>query len=151
MNKISIQNYAPAELDAVEARFALRVTARLTEQAADLPQDVSERLRFAREQALTRARASRTAQVADPVVAVGSGPTLSLGRGEEGGAGWWVQLASILPLIALVAGLVLIQRWHNNNQISAAAEIDASLLADDLPPSAYSDPGFVEFLKAPRD
>jgi hypothetical protein len=46
---------------------------------------------------------------------------------------------------------VFIQRLHNDSQISAAAEIDASLLADDLPPSAYSDPGFVEFLKAPLD
>ena len=30
-------------------------------------------------------------------------------------------------------------------------DIDTALLADDLPVAAYSDPGFVEFLKAPRD
>ena len=150
MNHTHLRPYAPAELDALEARLALRMTARLTERTADLPQDVSERLRFAREQALTRARAARKAQVAEAGVTVGSGPTLSLGRGDAGSS-WWVQLASVLPLIALVAGLVLIQRVHNSNQISAAAEIDASLLADDLPPSAYSDPGFVEFLKDPRD
>jgi hypothetical protein len=29
----------------------------------------------------------------------------------------------------------------------AAAEIDAQLLSDTLPPAAYSDPGFAEFLK----
>ena len=150
MNNTDLRTYAPAELDALEARLAFRITARLTERTADISPDVSERLRFAREQALTRARAARTVAVAEPSVVLGAGPTLSLGRGE-GGTGWWVQLASVLPLIALVGGLVLIQRWHNSNQISAAAEIDASLLADDLPPSAYSDPGFVEFLKAPRD
>jgi hypothetical protein len=150
MNNTNLRTYAPAELEALEARLALRMTAHLTERAADLPQDVSERLRFAREQALQRARAARTATAAEPAVVVGGGTTLSLGRGE-GGSGWWVQLAAMLPLVALVGGLVLIQRLHNNNQISAAAEIDASLLADDLPPSAYSDPGFVEFLKAPRD
>jgi len=50
--------------------------------------------------------------------------------------------------VALVGGLIAIQDWHGSNEISAAAEIDASLLADDLPPSAYSDPGFVEFLKS---
>ena len=32
---------------------------------------------------------------------------------------------------------------------AAAAEVDAALLADDLPPEAYTDPGFGEFLKAP--
>ena len=57
----------------------------------------------------------------------------------------------MLPLLALAAGLIVIQRWHSSTQISAAAEIDASLLADDVPPDAYSDPGFVEFLKTPRD
>ena len=150
MNNTYLRPYAPAELDALEARLALRMTARLTDLTADLPQGVSERLRFAREQALQRARAARTAPAADSVVVANSGSTLSLGSGE-GGSGWWVQLAAVIPLVALVGGLVLIQRWHNNNQISAAAEIDASLLADDLPPSAYSDPGFVEFLKAPRD
>lgn len=150
MNNIYLRPYAPAELDALEARLALRITARLTEHTADLPQDVSERLRFAREQALQRARAVRTGEAAESSVVVDGRTTLSLGRGE-GGSGWWVQLAAVLPLIALVGGLILIQHLHNNNQISAAAEIDASLLADDLPPSAYSDPGFVEFLKAPRD
>jgi hypothetical protein len=35
-------------------------------------------------------------------------------------------------------------------QIQAAAEVDAVLLADDLPPEAYADPGFGEFLKLPQ-
>ena len=28
------------------------------------------------------------------------------------------------------------------------AELDAALLTDDLPPAAYSDPGFLQYLKA---
>lgn len=141
--------YAPAALEALEARLALRMTAHLTEAAADLAPDVTERLRFAREQALQRARAVRSAQAAVVVVG-GGGPSAAL-AGGEGGYGWWLQLAALVPLVALVGGLVLIQQMHNDDQIAAAAEIDASLLADDLPPSAYSDPGFVEFLKAPDD
>ena len=152
MNNTNLQPYAPAELDALEARMAFRLTAGLTERMADLSPDVTERLRFAREQALARARAARAATAAKPEVAVASGATLTLGRGAGGsGSGWWVQVAALIPLIALVGGLVLIQRMHDRSQIAAAAEIDASLLADDLPPSAYSDPGFVEFLKAPLD
>ena len=53
--------------------------------------------------------------------------------------------------MALIAGLLLIQQWQTDDQISAAAEIDAALLADDLPPVAYSDAGFAEFLKTPRE
>lgn len=151
MNNTYLRPYAPAELDALEARLALHMTAHLTERTTELPQDVTERLRFAREQALLRAQGARKATAAEATVVVGTaGSALSLGSGDSG-ARRWLQLASVLPLIVLVAGLVLIQRWHTDSQISAAAEIDASLLADDLPPSAYSDPGFVEFLKTPRD
>jgi hypothetical protein len=149
MNNTNLSTYSSAGLDALQARFALRVAARLTEGAADLPAGVNERLRFAREQALERARAARRVhQPAEAVVSVSNGPTLALGGGKSG---WWVQLAGLVPLVALVGGLVLIQQWHSAKQVSAAAEIDASLLADDVPPSAYADPGFVEFLKAPRD
>jgi hypothetical protein len=149
MNRTELRPYAPAELEALEARLALRMTARLTEKAATLPQDVTERLRFAREQALQRAQAARaTVKPASATVANGNG-TATLGN--PNGSGWWMQLAAWVPLVALVGGLVLIQRLHVQSQIAAAAEIDASLLADDLPPAAYSDPGFVEFLKTPRD
>ena len=83
MNNTNIRTYAPAELEALEARLAFRMTARLTERAADLPVDVSERLRFAREQALERARAARKTQVAESTAVVGGiGASASLGRGS---------------------------------------------------------------------
>ena len=34
-----------------------------------------------------------------------------------------------------------------DDQIRDAAEVDSALLADDLPPEAYSDPGFAEYLE----
>lgn len=151
MNRTELRPYAPAELEAFEARLALRMTARLTEKTAELPQDVTERLRFAREQALQRAQEARaSASKTSAAVHSNGSATLSLGNPRRG-TGWWVQLAAWMPLVALVAGLVMIQHVHTRNQIAAAAEIDASILADDLPPAAYSDPGFVEFLKTPRD
>jgi hypothetical protein len=52
-----------------------------------------------------------------------------------------------LPLAVLVYGLVAIERAHDRAQIAAAAEVDAALLSDDLPPAAYTDPGFAEYLK----
>jgi len=132
--------------DTLQARFGLRVAARLSEHAQDLSPDVSERLRFAREQALERARATRTAQ-ATVRVGVTRGGAAILG----GPSRWWVTLGSVLPVIALAAGLMLIQRWQDNAQVSVAAEVDAALLSDDLPPGAYSDAGFAEFLKTPNE
>ncbi len=143
----ALANATPlAAADALQARFALRVTARLTERSQDLGADVTERLRFAREKALERARAARTAEAQTSVGVTRAGAAI-LG----GGFGWWLKIASVLPALALVAGLVLIQRWQDNAQVSVAAEVDAALLSDDLPPKAYSDAGFAEFLKTPNE
>jgi hypothetical protein len=60
-----------------------------------------------------------------------------------------VRLSALAPLLVLVAGLLFLQEWQRLEQIDAAAQIDAELLADDLPPQAYIDPGFSEFLLTP--
>lgn len=125
--------------EALETRLALRLAAGLDEVAARAPHDIEQRLRVAREQALARARERRAAAGAVTVSADGSA---ALG-------GWWMRLASLLPLVLLVGGLVAISQEAVQEQLDAAAEIDAALLADDLPPAAYSDPGFLAFLKNP--
>ena len=140
----TINRHTTADLDSLEARFAMRVSARLNEQAQAISPDISERLRFAREQALARASAVRQAAAAQSAFG-GSGGSAILG----GGGGWWIKAGSWLPLLALVGGLLLIDRMETNEQISVAAEVDAALLSDALPPTAYSDAGFVEFLKTP--
>ena len=136
-------------LDALQSRFGLRVAARLNEGTRDLPQNVTERLRVSREKALEQARLSR-ATVLSGVQVIGGGNGATLGFGGPGSQRWF-KLASLLPLLVLVAGLLLIEHVHQKAQIAAAAEIDTALLSDDVPPAAYSDPGFVEFLKVPRD
>lgn len=143
----------PADLDARVTRFGLHIAAGLTERSQALPHDVSERLRFAREQALLRAaqaRAARTAMnVASPHM-VQMGATLALNggpRGSGGEGGLWAKLVSALPLLALLAGLLLMQQGQIHEQIVAAAEVDTALLSDNLPPAAFSDPGFAEFLR----
>lgn len=136
-----------AMLESMQSRFGLRVSARLSTHAEALGADISERLRFAREQALVHARNARSAETAATVGVTQTGAAI-LGRS---GTGWWIKIASILPAIALAGGLMLIQQWQDRTQISVAAEVDAALLADDLPPKAYSDAGFVEFLKTPRE
>lgn len=127
----------PSVAETLQSRFALRVASRLTEGCEALSPDISERLRFAREQALLRARTAPTRPVAH----------------SRGGwaTGWRLKFVGVIPMLALVGGLVMIQQWQDSTQISVAADIDAALLSDDLPPTAYSDAGFVEYLKTPSE
>lgn len=134
----------PAAADALEARFGRAVAACLAQRAEAAGPDVAERLRFARERALEAGRAARGAAAAPSVVGQRGG-TAVLGRGH-GVWGW--RFVTALPLVALVIGLVAIQDAQDRTQIAAAADVDAALLGDDLPLSAYKDPGFVEYLKA---
>lgn len=135
---------------ALEARVGGRLAGLLTTQAQTLPHDVSERLRVAREQALSRARQARALTASGASVQASGGGTAVLG-GFWHFAGWWPQAASVLPLLVLVIGMLAIDNWVTIEQVQAAAEIDALLLSDTLPPTAYSDPGFVEFLRTSPD
>jgi len=140
-----------SDQQAIEARVAARLGSGLSELAQQLPHDIGERLRFAREQALARAaevrRLAPQPRAAPDVSIVGftSGGAALMG----GSAPWWQRAAAMLPLLALVLGLLLIQRQGELEQVHAAAEVDTLLLADDLPPDAYTDPGFAEFLREP--
>ena len=144
-----MKNTAPPPTTSAEAaaeRFALRVTARLSSGTAELPYDISERLRASRMQALAKRKVTAPVRRAAPAtVVVGAGPVATLGRGSEGG--WWNALVSAVPLLALVVGLVVINAAQDERSANDVAEVDAALLTDDLPPAAYADPGFVQFLK----
>ena len=141
---------SPGGLEAIQARFGLRVAAHLSESTREIPHDVSERLKASRELALERARLARRAVAATSTQTQSNGGAATMIFGG-GGSEWWLKLASVVPIVALVAGFFFIEHAHTREQIAAAAEIDAALLADDVPPAAYSDPGFVEFLKTPRE
>ena len=133
-------------------RFARNVTARLSEGSTTLPHDISERLRIARMQAL--AHRKQIVMRSATIVASQGGGTAALTFGGPVGKGrpnWWTRFAATLPLVALVAGLLTIYVVQNDLRANELAEVDTALLTDDLPTAAYTDPGFVEFLKANRD
>lgn len=120
------------------------IAGRLSEGGLALDHDIAERLRVARQQALTARRAA--VQTAMPAVALsGGGAALQPGGGQR--EAWWTRVAGMLPLLALVAGLLGIYVVQNDNRASEIAEIDAALLTDDLPTAAYTDPGFLQFLR----
>lgn len=132
-------------LESTEGRVALAMAARLDEGVAALPHDISERLRFARERAMASAAAQRRLQTAAATAVSTQGNRTAALAGVP--SVWW-RLASALPLVILVAGLVLIEQRHDVEAINVAAEIDSALLADELPPDAYRDPGFGEYLRS---
>ncbi len=135
--------------DLAQTRIALRITSFLNEGLDSLPSDITERLRFARQSVVQRAQ--KRPVYAENAILNGTS-TLALAplgsTKQPSDGGWWRRLAFALPLAALLGGLVTIQNSYQISQINAAADIDTALLADELPPMAYSDPGFVEFLKS---
>ncbi|MEN9670201.1 MAG: hypothetical protein RL018_478, partial [Pseudomonadota bacterium] len=80
----------------------------------------------------------------------GSGTSASMSFDDEG-LNLWSRLASFLPLIALVVGLITISVIQNDLRARELAEVDTALLVDDLPPAAYADAGFAQFLKLHAD
>ena len=139
----SINNRA----EILQDRFALKATSYLSASTADLPYDVSERLRAARAQAVSK-RKLVMHQTAASVVNEGGSAALTLG--SDDGLGWWARVGTVLPLIALVVGLLAINSVQRDNRAKELAEVDAALLTDELPPAAFFDAGFVQFLKNSR-
>jgi len=118
-----------------ELRFANRVR-QLLNEGARCDAAVIERLRAARERALERQRPART-----PVLAW-AGNVL----GRFGGLGG-VSLRLLLPVLLAAAGLAAIYGWQQEQRAAELEEIDALLLADELPIDAYLDRGFDAWLR----
>lgn len=117
-------------------QYGRAVAMRLSAGTDELPHEVRERLRAAR----VRALQARKTEAAPLVVGRAGSASLAFG-------GLFHRIASILPLVVLAAGLVFIHTIQTDRRASELAEVDAELLTDDLPPAAYADPGFVQYLK----
>jgi len=124
-------------------QFGHRIAARLDSATLELPRDVAERLRAARMQAVAKRKVTALQPAHAANVSADGQATL----GGDEGPRFWHGIASALPLLALVAGLVTIHVVQTERRARELADVDAALLIDDLPPAAYADPGFVQFLK----
>lgn len=136
--------YPQASTDLEMEQLGRLLSARLSTATQDLGHDISERLRIARQRALQSRPPLALMQRRLATAAQGQG-TLT-GQPEEDLSLWSI-FASALPLLVLVLGLLHLQLTQPDNLTSDIARIDAALLTDELPPDAYTDPGFVQFLK----
>jgi len=118
---------------------------RLDLDGPELGYDIAERLRAARMQAIA-VRKPELVTVSVSELSLSAGQA-SLSWGGEGG-NLWNRLAAFLPLVILVLGLIAIQSIQSESSVTEIAEVDSALLLDELPPTAYTDPGFLQFLKS---
>ena len=121
-----------------EAEFAARIRGALDQGTAELGEKASLRLYEARCDALRHQAA--------PVAVLSLG-----GVGQLLGEAWHRHHRGILAFLALAIGALGVQIWQNYQQADELAEIDSALLTDEVPPSAYTDPGFLEWLQQLSD
>jgi hypothetical protein len=131
-----------------ELNFAYKVRHALNETLDELPPSTTERLAAARQLALSRKKADAPARVR-----VRQAELVT-----EGGGGffsqqfsWFLRAGVILPLLMLVAGMVGLYQHEQKQHVAELAELDAAVLSDELPLSAYLDHGFNAYLDNKRE
>jgi len=130
-----------------EIKFGSSIRVALNEGARLQGKDdvrVVERLRAAREHALAHRRVEPALEAAPALAWVRSAATSVVG-GFGGLSGF--SLRALLPAVLLVAGLVSIYGWQQDQRAADVEELDALLLTDDLPIDAFLDRGFEAWLK----
>jgi hypothetical protein len=146
-------------LETREIEFALAVRRALDESVAELPTPTLDRLAAARAAALARRKPEpvRAPQLV-PAFADGHGmfgPTDALNAASQqarrpSGRRPLQGLSVLLPLAALVVVLIGVASWEDQRRIDENADIDAAMLSEDLPLSAYLDHGFRAYLSHSR-
>ncbi|WP_233862790.1 DUF3619 family protein [Paraburkholderia adhaesiva] len=136
-------------LENTEPEFVRELRRALDESAASLPVSTTDRLAVARRTALAHKKSeAEPVFVRAPVFAPAgmpagmSAPGVSAPRRRSRLA----RFALAWPLAALVAGLFAIAYFEDQQRTAELADIDAAMLSDDLPLTAYLDHGFNAYL-----
>jgi len=130
-----------------ELNFAYKVRHALNESVEKLPASTTDRLASARKVALSRQKKGSPLRffVSRRMFAGDTGSFFS----EP--FSWLARMGLLVPLIVLVVGLTSIYQYEQQRRISETAEMDAAVLADELPLSAYLDHGFNAYLASHGD
>ncbi|NHZ41321.1 DUF3619 family protein [Massilia aquatica] len=121
-----------------DLNFAYKVRHALNDHLDGLPAATTERLSAARKAAMARKKPHVPVQAAQTQLAGNIGALFSfssLGR-----------MSVAIPLMALVAGLAGIYQYEEQQRLEEIAELDAAVLSDELPLTAYLDQGFNAYL-----
>ncbi len=126
-----------------EKQFSLQIRKALDESADRLPYKVTHRLGAASELALSRMQSM-------PVGFAALAPTMAgnvTSSSMNGAGAIWRYTATLLPLLIVVVGMFAMQAWDVSAKAEELAEVDAEMLADEVPIDTYADRGFGVFLK----
>lgn len=118
-----------------EDRYALRVRQALNHGTKDIPAAVARRLEAARHLALTHQKQ------AEPQLAA-AGHDRYLFRIATDNR----HVRQILAAVALLLGMWISFYLDSVNYVTALEEVDSALLSDELPPEAFLDNDFFEWL-----
>lgn len=124
-----------------DINLAYKVRHALNENLDALPVSTTERLAAARALALSRKKADAPRQVQPgkrplfDIKALFTGPALA-------------RIAVAVPMLALVIGMGGVYQYEQQQRLAAMAEIDAAVLADELPLTAYLDHGFNAYVES---
>lgn len=121
-----------------DINFAYKVRHALNARLDELPASTADRLASARKMAVSRKKAHAPVKVSQRVLAGNFGAFFSFSSLGRAGV--------IIPLLALVAGLSGIYQYEQEQRIAEIAELDAAVLSDELPLTAYLDHGFNAYL-----
>lgn len=124
-------------LEHLENRFGRRLAQHLDAHEAQPGYAASERLRAARMQALA------AIPPADVHIGNTGGSAILGGMNAER---LWLLVITLLAVGILLSGTLHISRSSQTMRIQHLAQVDTQLLSNDLPLSAYTDPGFEQFL-----
>jgi hypothetical protein len=125
-------------MNADDLNFAYKVRHALNEHLDHLPSPAADRLASARKMALARKKPQAPARLAQRQLAGNIGAFFSTSMMSK--------MAVVVPLLALVVGLASIYQHEEQQRVAELAELDAAVLSDELPLTAYLDQGFNAYL-----
>ena len=125
-----------------DINLAYKIRHALNENLDNLPASTTERLAAARAQALAR----KKADAAPAQRQQARQPRRGFDVASVFAMPWLARAAVAVPLVAMVAGLVTVYQVEREQRIAEVAELDAAVLSDDLPLTAYTDHGFNAYL-----
>lgn len=123
------------ELDRLGQLFAKP----LRQNENHVSKDISERLKFARMQAMETHRIVLSHRKGEAAAAAAPAVKKQLA--------WWKKLLAAIPVAAAGAGIVFMQGAVSDDGAGELIETDLQILSSPVPPSALSDPAFLQYLK----
>jgi hypothetical protein len=121
-----------------DINLAYKIRHALNDNLDNLPASTTDRLAGARAAALARKKADAPFRATQQRASFDLGALFSMQ--------WVARAAVVAPLLLMAAGMVGVYQYEHEQRAAELAELDAAVLSDDLPLTAYTDHGFNAYL-----